>query len=221
MLKGAKLLFGLLTVDFFSWMRRSFDKVYWYISTFFRHVFNGRQFFATSCLLTYRSKSSQTGSTLKGKTYAPMWANPFLYKMTLIYMGDNNENDRVASPESVSIHLKSTANDVWNVTSFYEQSAGGTIEEKKSHKVTGFRTTTHFKSSVHFFLTQNVIIRVPCSLARKGMSWICWTTWMPAGLYFYNAKRQQCHVFYILCFTSSTIIYDVFAPLTRIRTQAG
>ena len=29
--------------------------------------------------------------------------------MTSIYMGDNNENDTVASPESVPIHLKGLA----------------------------------------------------------------------------------------------------------------
>ena len=32
-------------------------------------------------------------------------ANSFLYEMTPIYMGDINENDRVASPESIPIHL--------------------------------------------------------------------------------------------------------------------
>ena len=35
-----------------------------------------------------------------------MGANSFLYEMTSIYMGCNNENDRVASPENVPIHLK-------------------------------------------------------------------------------------------------------------------
>ena len=44
------------------------------------------------------------GSTLKGKKI-PM-ENSFLYETTLIYMGDNNEIDRVAFPESVDIHLK-------------------------------------------------------------------------------------------------------------------
>ena len=35
-----------------------------------------------------------------------MGANSFLYEMTPICIGGNNENDRVASPESVPIHLK-------------------------------------------------------------------------------------------------------------------
>ena len=35
-----------------------------------------------------------------------MGANSFLYEKIPISMGGNNENDRVASPESVSIHLK-------------------------------------------------------------------------------------------------------------------
>ena len=34
-----------------------------------------------------------------------MGANSFLYEMTPVYMGGNNENDRVASPESLLIHL--------------------------------------------------------------------------------------------------------------------
>ena len=34
-----------------------------------------------------------------------MGANPFLYEMTPIEMGSNNENYRIASPESVPIHL--------------------------------------------------------------------------------------------------------------------
>ena len=39
------------------------------------------------------------------KEFAPMGANSFLYEMTLIYMGGNNENGRAASPESVPIHF--------------------------------------------------------------------------------------------------------------------
>ena len=35
-----------------------------------------------------------------------MGANSFLYETTPISIGGNKENDRVASPESVSIHLK-------------------------------------------------------------------------------------------------------------------
>ena len=35
-----------------------------------------------------------------------MGANSFLHEMTPIYMGGHNENGRVASLESVPIHLK-------------------------------------------------------------------------------------------------------------------
>ena len=35
------------------------------------------------------------------KEFAPIGANNFLYKMTPIYMGYNNENDRVDAPESI------------------------------------------------------------------------------------------------------------------------
>ena len=40
------------------------------------------------------------------KEFAPMGANSFPYEVIPIYMGGNNENDRVDSPESVPIHLK-------------------------------------------------------------------------------------------------------------------
>ena len=36
-----------------------------------------------------------------------MGANSFFYETTPIYLGGNDENDRVASPESVPIHLQS------------------------------------------------------------------------------------------------------------------
>ena len=45
-------------------------------------------------------------STFKGQIFAQMGANSFLYEMTPIYMGGNNENDRVASLESVPIQHK-------------------------------------------------------------------------------------------------------------------
>ena len=35
-----------------------------------------------------------------------MGANFILYEMTPIYIGDNNVNERVASPVSVPIHIK-------------------------------------------------------------------------------------------------------------------
>ena len=48
---------------------------------------------------------SGRGSTLKGKNLL-RWENSFLYELNPIYMGGNNENDRVVFPESVLIHLK-------------------------------------------------------------------------------------------------------------------
>ena len=39
-----------------------------------------------------------------------MGANSFFYEKTPIYMGGNNENDRVASPESIPIQLKLSSN---------------------------------------------------------------------------------------------------------------
>ena len=39
------------------------------------------------------------------KEFAPMGEISFLYEVTLIYMGGNNENDRVISPENVHIYL--------------------------------------------------------------------------------------------------------------------
>ena len=35
-----------------------------------------------------------------------MGSNSFFYEMTKTYVGGSNENDRVTSPESISIHLK-------------------------------------------------------------------------------------------------------------------
>ena len=50
----------------------------------------------TSCLLSWRTKCSQKGSSLKTKNVALMGANSFLYEMTTIFMGCNKENSRVA-----------------------------------------------------------------------------------------------------------------------------
>ena len=60
----------------------------------------------TSRLLTWRMKFSPKKSLLLKERICSDGANYFLYEVTPIYMGGNNENDRVASPESVSIHLK-------------------------------------------------------------------------------------------------------------------
>ena len=61
--------------------------------------------FVTSCLLTWKTKSSKNG-VCSYKEFAPMGVNSFLFEMISIYLGSNNENDRVASPESVPICLK-------------------------------------------------------------------------------------------------------------------
>ena len=57
----------------------------------------------TSCLLSRRTKSLLNGLYSERKEFAP---NSFFYEMTPIYMESNNDNDRVASPENVLIHLK-------------------------------------------------------------------------------------------------------------------
>ena len=63
--------------------------------------------FLTSCLLTWRTKSALNEVYSERNEFAPLGANSFLEEMTTVYMGGNNENDRVASPESVPIHLNS------------------------------------------------------------------------------------------------------------------
>ena len=78
--------------------------VYGYTALFFCHVFEGRRFCA-SILITWRTKFSQNAVYSSREIYAPMGANSIHYEMTSNYIGDNNENDRVASPESVPIHL--------------------------------------------------------------------------------------------------------------------
>ena len=48
----------------------------------------------TSCLLTWRMKSSQNGVYPKRKEFAPMGANSFLEELTLNEMGGKHDNDR-------------------------------------------------------------------------------------------------------------------------------
>ena len=60
----------------------------------FSNMFSKGEILVTVCLPTLKMKSSQNGV----KSFCP-------YKMTPFYMGGNYDNDRVASPESVSIHL--------------------------------------------------------------------------------------------------------------------
>ena len=73
-------------------------KVYGYTCVFFRHFFKGRKFFELPVCLPGGRTLSKWGLRLKG-------ANSFVYEMIPIYMGDNNENDRVPSSESVPIHF--------------------------------------------------------------------------------------------------------------------
>ena len=78
-------------------------KVYGYRAIFF--CFQRDTIFVTSYLLTWGMKSSQNEVYSKRKELVLIGANSFFYEMTLIYMGGHNENNRVASPESESIHL--------------------------------------------------------------------------------------------------------------------
>ena len=78
--------------------------VYGYTSIFFHHVSKG-EILVTICLPTLKMKSSQKWGQVLWEEFALVGANSCPYKMTPFYMGGNNDNDRVASPESVSIHL--------------------------------------------------------------------------------------------------------------------
>ena len=55
----------------------------------------------TSYLFTSGKQSlPKMGSSHKRNEFAPVGANSFLYEMTHLCMGGNNEKDRFASPES-------------------------------------------------------------------------------------------------------------------------
>ena len=56
--------------------------------------------------LIWRTKSSQNEVYSFRNEFAPMEANSSLYQIIPVYMGGNNENDVVASPEVVLIRLK-------------------------------------------------------------------------------------------------------------------
>ena len=58
----------------------------------------------TSCFLTWRTVFPTKGILLKER----ICSYSFLYKMTSIYIGGSNENDRIASPERIPIHLNIT-----------------------------------------------------------------------------------------------------------------
>ena len=77
--------------------------VYGYTSIFF-HVFKGRNI--GDCLFAYLEDEvfSKWGLVL-WEEFALVGANSCPYKMNPFCMGSNYDNDRVASPESVSINL--------------------------------------------------------------------------------------------------------------------
>ena len=78
--------------------------VYGYTSIFFHHVFKGRNI--GDCLFAYLEDEvfSKWGHVL-WEEFTSVEANFCPYKMTPFYMGGNYDNDRVASPESVSATL--------------------------------------------------------------------------------------------------------------------
>ena len=69
----------------------------------FSTMFSNGEILMTVCLPTLKIKS-KWGQVL-WEEFASVGANSCPYKMTPFYMGGNYDNDRVASPESVSIHL--------------------------------------------------------------------------------------------------------------------
>ena len=71
----------------------------------FSTMFSKGEIFVTVCLPTFKMKSSQKWGQVLWEEFASVGANSCPYKMTPFYMGGNYDNDRVASPESVSIHL--------------------------------------------------------------------------------------------------------------------
>ena len=68
------------------------------ISIISDHFTQGNTFYDFLFAFLEKCSTFNIGST-------PMGANSIIYQMTPIYMGGNNENDRVAPPESVPIHL--------------------------------------------------------------------------------------------------------------------
>ena len=82
------------------------NEVYRYSSLCYLQCFQRETILETSCLLTWRTKSSQNRVFSLRKEFAPMGANSFLQELTPNAEGGKNENDWVASPELVPIHLK-------------------------------------------------------------------------------------------------------------------
>ena len=77
-------------------------QVYGYTSIFFCHFCKGEKFSLLSvCFSGGQSLPKDGVFSCKSKF--------FPYEMTPIHMGDNNINDRVASPESAPIHLKAAS----------------------------------------------------------------------------------------------------------------
>ena len=77
------------------------------LSPSFSSIFSKRDHFCKFLFLYLEDKIfPKKGLLLKERIRSDERANSFLYEMTSICTGGNNGNDRVASPESVSIHLK-------------------------------------------------------------------------------------------------------------------
>ena len=91
-------------IEFDKFISQYILMVYGYTSIFFHYVFKGRNI--GDCLFAYLEDEvfSKWGQVL-WEEFASVGANSCPYKMTPFYMGGNYDNDRVGSPESVSIHL--------------------------------------------------------------------------------------------------------------------
>ena len=60
----------------------------------------------TSCLLTWKTISSQKRVYSSRKEFAPMRANSVFQELTFNEVRGKQENDKIVSPKSVPIHFK-------------------------------------------------------------------------------------------------------------------
>ena len=91
-------------IDFDKFISDYILMVYGYTSIFSHHVYKGRNI--GDCLLAYLEDTvfSKWGLVLWDE-FASVEANSCPFKMASFYIGGKYDNDRVASPESVSLHL--------------------------------------------------------------------------------------------------------------------
>ena len=66
--------------------------------------------FVTTCLLPKTAKPFQNDSAIKGKNLLQREQMLYFYELTPLGKGGLKDNGRVASPESVTIHLNSARN---------------------------------------------------------------------------------------------------------------